>query len=138
MTVRRVVIVGGVAGGMSAATRLRRLDEDVEVVVLERSGNVSFANCGLPYYVVGVIEDEDDLEIAATRARRSSTAEPKRGGPRFIQFLRASWAELQRVQWPDRRQVAQATAVVIGFVAIAGAYLGAADWVANQIVKAIL
>lgn len=57
----RVVIVGGVAGGMSAATRLRRLDADVEIVVLERSGHVSYANCGLPYYVGGVIEDESDL-----------------------------------------------------------------------------
>ena len=58
---RRVVIVGGVAGGMSAATRLRRLDESAEIVVLERSGHVSYANCGLPYFVGGVIEDEDDL-----------------------------------------------------------------------------
>ena len=58
---RRVVIVGGVAGGMSAATRLRRLDEDASIVVLERSGHVSYANCGLPYFVGGVIEDEDDL-----------------------------------------------------------------------------
>lgn len=58
---RRVVIVGGVAGGMSAATRLRRLDERAEIVVLERSGHVSYANCGLPYFVGGVIEDEDDL-----------------------------------------------------------------------------
>jgi NADPH-dependent 2,4-dienoyl-CoA reductase/sulfur reductase-like enzyme/rhodanese-related sulfurtransferase len=57
----RVVIVGGVAGGMSAATRLRRLDADAEIVVLERSGHVSYANCGLPYYVGGVIEDESDL-----------------------------------------------------------------------------
>ena len=57
----RVVIVGGVAGGMSAATRLRRLDTEVEIVVLERSGHVSYANCGLPYYVGGVIEDEADL-----------------------------------------------------------------------------
>lgn len=57
----RVVIVGGVAGGMSAATRLRRLDTDVEIVVLERSGHVSYANCGLPYFVGGVIEDEADL-----------------------------------------------------------------------------
>jgi NADPH-dependent 2,4-dienoyl-CoA reductase/sulfur reductase-like enzyme/rhodanese-related sulfurtransferase len=57
----RVVIVGGVAGSMSAATRLRRLDADVEIVVLERSGHVSYANCGLPYYVGGVIEDEADL-----------------------------------------------------------------------------
>ena len=58
---RRIVIVGGVAGGMSAATRLRRLDERAEITVLERSGHVSFANCGLPYHVGGVIEDRADL-----------------------------------------------------------------------------
>ena len=58
---RRVVIVGGVAGGMSAATRLRRLESDAEIVVIERSGHVSYANCGLPYFVGGVIEDEEDL-----------------------------------------------------------------------------
>ena len=56
-----MVIVGGVAGGMSAATRLRRLDESASITVLERSGHVSYANCGLPYFVGGVIEDEDDL-----------------------------------------------------------------------------
>ena len=56
-----MVIVGGVAGGMSAATRLRRLDESVAITVFERSGHVSYANCGLPYYVGGIIEDEDDL-----------------------------------------------------------------------------
>ena len=58
---RRVVIVGGVAGGMSAAARLRRLDPVATITVLERSGNVSFANCGLPYFVGGLIEAEDDL-----------------------------------------------------------------------------
>ena len=58
---KKVVIVGGVAGGMSAATRLRRLDARAEIVVLERSGHVSYANCGLPYYVGGVIEDESSL-----------------------------------------------------------------------------
>jgi preprotein translocase subunit SecE len=63
---------------------------------------------------------------------------PLRGGNRAIGFLRASWAELQRVQWPDRRQVTQATAVVLGFVAIAGAYLGLADFVAKEIVEFIL
>jgi preprotein translocase subunit SecE len=63
---------------------------------------------------------------------------PLRGGNRAIGFLRASWAELQRVQWPDRRQVFQATAVVLGFVAIAGLYLGAADTVAKEIVEFIL
>jgi NADPH-dependent 2,4-dienoyl-CoA reductase/sulfur reductase-like enzyme/rhodanese-related sulfurtransferase len=61
MTPRRVVIVGGVAGGMSTATRLRRLDEVATITVIERSGHVSYANCGLPYFVGGVIEDEDDL-----------------------------------------------------------------------------
>ena len=59
----RVVIVGGVAGGMSAATRLRRLDADASITVLERSGYVSFANCGLPYFVGGLIEEEEDLTL---------------------------------------------------------------------------
>jgi NADPH-dependent 2,4-dienoyl-CoA reductase/sulfur reductase-like enzyme/rhodanese-related sulfurtransferase len=57
----RIIIVGGVAGGMSAATRLRRLDANAEIIVLEKSGHVSYANCGLPYYVGGVIEEEKDL-----------------------------------------------------------------------------
>jgi NADPH-dependent 2,4-dienoyl-CoA reductase/sulfur reductase-like enzyme/rhodanese-related sulfurtransferase len=58
---KRYIIVGGVAGGMSAATRLRRLDNDVEIVVIEKSGFVSYANCGLPYYIGGVIAKEQDL-----------------------------------------------------------------------------
>jgi NADPH-dependent 2,4-dienoyl-CoA reductase/sulfur reductase-like enzyme/rhodanese-related sulfurtransferase len=57
----RIVIVGGVAGGMSAATRMRRLNADAEIIVLEKSGHVSYANCGLPYFVGGVIEEEDAL-----------------------------------------------------------------------------
>ena len=57
----KIIIVGGVAGGMSAATRLRRLSEDAEIIVVERSGHVSFANCGLPYHVGGVIEDRSAL-----------------------------------------------------------------------------
>lgn len=59
--VRRVVVVGGVAGGMSAATRLRRNDEDAQIVVLERGEHVSFANCGLPYHIGDVINDRADL-----------------------------------------------------------------------------
>ncbi|WP_147064792.1 FAD-dependent oxidoreductase [Terrabacter aerolatus] len=55
------IIIGGVAGGMSAATRLRRLDEDAHITVIERSGHVSFANCGLPYHVGGLIEDRESL-----------------------------------------------------------------------------
>ena len=56
-----IVIIGGVAGGMSAATRLRRLDNTAEIVVLEKSGYVAYANCGLPYFVGGVIEEEENL-----------------------------------------------------------------------------
>jgi preprotein translocase subunit SecE len=74
--------------------------------------------------------------VVAAEERPSGA--PLRGGNRVVGFLRASWAELQRVQWPDRRQVTQATAVVLGFVAIAGAYLGAADFVAKEIVELIL
>jgi NADPH-dependent 2,4-dienoyl-CoA reductase/sulfur reductase-like enzyme/rhodanese-related sulfurtransferase len=59
----RVVIIGGVAGGMSAATRLRRLDETAEIIVIERSEYVSYANCGLPYYVGGIIDDREALML---------------------------------------------------------------------------
>jgi preprotein translocase subunit SecE len=93
------------------------------------------------------LEDHDDdaLEPAAaaqvgTPSREGAVpGQPtKRGASRFLAFVRASWAELQRVQWPDRRQVAQATAVVLGFVVIAGAYLGLADAVAQEIVDIII
>lgn len=59
----KVVIIGGVAGGATAAARLRRLDERAEIVVFERSGYVSYANCGLPYYIGGVIEDPGALTL---------------------------------------------------------------------------
>ncbi|MBQ7767368.1 MAG: FAD-dependent oxidoreductase [Oscillospiraceae bacterium] len=59
----KVVIVGGVAGGATAAARIRRLDENAEIVVFERSGYISYANCGLPYYIGGVIEDPEDLTL---------------------------------------------------------------------------
>lgn len=59
----KVIIVGGVAGGASAATRLRRLNEKAEIVIIERSGYVSYANCGLPYYIGGFIEDEEELTL---------------------------------------------------------------------------
>lgn len=59
----KVIIVGGVAGGMSAATRLRRLDEKAEIVILEKGPFVSFANCGLPYYVSGEIADKEALLV---------------------------------------------------------------------------
>ena len=59
----KVVIVGGVAGGATAAARIRRLDEGAEIVVFERSGFISYANCGLPYYIGGVIEDPGALTL---------------------------------------------------------------------------
>lgn len=59
----KVVIIGGVAGGATAAARLRRLDENAQIVMLERSGYVSYANCGLPYYVSGVITDQRKLTL---------------------------------------------------------------------------
>jgi preprotein translocase SecE subunit len=62
----------------------------------------------------------------------------KPAGFRVFNFFRACWAELQRVDWPDRRQVGQATAVVLGFVVVAGAFLGLADVVAQRIVDLIL
>jgi preprotein translocase SecE subunit len=98
-------------------------------------------------------EDEQDLAdapgdaeleraaLAGTPARSAAAvpgAPTTTGIARFTANLRASWAELQRVQWPDRSQVGQATAVVIGFVIVAGAYLGLADAVAKKIVDIIL
>jgi preprotein translocase SecE subunit len=88
--------------------------------------------------------DEDGLEPVEgeggvpLRAGGEHAAAAGRGGSRFFNFLKASWAELQRVQWPDRRQVGQATAVVLGFVLIAGAFLGLADYVASELVDLII
>ena len=59
----KVVVVGGVAGGASAAARLRRLDENAEIIILEKGGYISFANCGLPYYIGEVIKKRDDLVV---------------------------------------------------------------------------
>ena len=63
----KVIIVGGVAGGASCAARLRRLDEKAEILMVERGPYVSYANCGLPYHVGGVIEKESSLLVAKRR-----------------------------------------------------------------------
>ena len=78
----------------------------------------------------------DDGGERRVRPRRAGRASPS--GNRVIAFLRASWAELQRVQWPDRQQVAQATGVVLGFVVLTGVFLGVADYVAGKIINAII
>jgi len=59
----KIIIIGGVAGGATAAARIRRLDENAEIIIFERSGYISYANCGLPYYIGGVIEDKEDLTL---------------------------------------------------------------------------
>ncbi|WP_449560087.1 FAD-dependent oxidoreductase [Listeria fleischmannii] len=68
---KKIIIVGGVAGGMSAATRLRRLNEEAEIIVLEKGPFVSFANCGLPYYVSGEISEKDSLLIQTPEALKA-------------------------------------------------------------------
>src|SRR6185437_7304974 len=65
---KKVLIVGGVAGGASAAARLRRLDEDVHIVMFERDPYISFANCGLPYYIGGSIQDRSKLLVQTPEA----------------------------------------------------------------------
>ncbi len=113
------------------------------------SGQVDEFEAGI---VSGAEGEEADPAAEAELARQADAALPAgvapaaapvatksaRGPAAFPGFLRASWAELQRVQWPDRRQVGQATGVVLGFVIIAGAYLGLADAFAQRLVDAIL
>ena len=77
-------------------------------------------------------EDTEEHEVERRTGPRKSIF------GRSADFLRASWNELKRVQWPDRRQVGQGTAVTVGFVIVAGAYLGALDAIWNPIIQAIL
>ena len=87
-------------------------------------------------------EPGEEAAIRPSRRRRgdptAGAEAPRRGGNRFVNFLRACVVELGRVQWPDRRAVTQATGVVLGFVVIAGAYLGLLDAVWSRVVDAIL
>ncbi len=68
---KKVIIVGGVAGGATAAARLRRLDESLEIILFERGSYISFANCGLPYYIGGTIKDRDALLVQTPESMRS-------------------------------------------------------------------
>jgi preprotein translocase SecE subunit len=99
---------------------------------------------------LGPFEGDPVTSTDAAAAAFGETARPLRSnerpqrderasqGARVIGFLRGCWAELQRVQWPDRQQVVQATGVVLGFVVVAAVFLGIADEVSQQIVNAIL
>ena len=66
----RVLIIGGVAGGATAAARLRRLDEKAEIIIFEKGEYVSFANCGLPYHISGAIPDREDLLLQTPESFR--------------------------------------------------------------------
>jgi NADPH-dependent 2,4-dienoyl-CoA reductase/sulfur reductase-like enzyme/rhodanese-related sulfurtransferase len=68
----KIVVIGGVAAGMSSAARARRLDERAQIVVLERSAHVSFANCGLPYHIGGAIKERDDLLLQTPQSLKAS------------------------------------------------------------------
>jgi preprotein translocase subunit SecE len=100
--------------------------------------------------------DEEDFEVDqeelaeaeeayAPKGRRGDRGAPAPGAPtqatglaRVVAFLRACWAELQRVQWPDRRQTTQLTAIVLIFIIIVGFYLGVLDWVVSNLVQEII
>jgi preprotein translocase subunit SecE len=83
-------------------------------------------------------EDVPEEDLTAYGAKRRSDAEKHKDRPRFVQFLVAVWAELQRVQWPDREALTTLTGVVLGFVLIAGGYLGLLDAVASRVIQAII
>ncbi len=86
----KVVIVGGVAGGMSAATRLRRLREDAEIVVFEQGPHVSYANCGLPYHIGEVIEKEQDLLLQTPQSLHARFRLDVRVNSRVVSIDRAN------------------------------------------------
>ncbi len=129
-------------------------DQDVEADADEELELEAVAESGASPQVAGDDELEYELESTPTRggdgdgtgrgrAEVGAAAAPtpgRRGNifSRLIGFLRGSWAELQRVQWPDRRQVIQATGVVIGFVIVAGVFLGLADTLSQHIVSYVL
>jgi NADPH-dependent 2,4-dienoyl-CoA reductase/sulfur reductase-like enzyme/rhodanese-related sulfurtransferase len=88
---KRILIVGGVAGGASCAARLRRLDENAEIFIFERGGDVSFANCGLPYYLGGVIADRKHLFVATPERFRD-----------FFNVEVRTWHEVRRIDRAGR------------------------------------
>jgi preprotein translocase SecE subunit len=91
---------------------------------------------------VAFADGDDDLDAASQAFGKADPVVAAElapsSGNRVIGFLRASWAELQRVQWPDRQQVAQATGVVLGFVVVTGIFLGVADYLAGKLINFII
>jgi preprotein translocase subunit SecE len=127
----------GRADSEDVAPPLRHAAPDAELAEAQLAlGRPELADAG------DAVEAEAEAEAALPAAARgASVAVPQPGAglvERLVAFLQGSWRELQRVQWPDRRQVMQATGVVVGFVIVAGVYLGVADWAAQKIVTFIL
>lgn len=90
MKVRKLVIVGGVAGGASAAAKARRCSEEVEIIMYEKGPDISYANCGLPYYLSGVIKKREDLLITSAEFFRRRFQVDARTGREVIQIDRNS------------------------------------------------
>ncbi len=122
--------------------RLGQLDEDQPAIDEEEPEEVGGRGGGRGMSIDGDFDGEGDgppggggeLAMPSGAAAQPRTVP----GNRLIGFLQGSWRELQRVQWPDRRQVMQATGVVIGFVIVAGVWLGVSDWVAGKVVSFII
>ena len=114
----KVIIVGGVAGGASCAARLRRLDEKAEILMVEKGPYVSYANCGLPYHLSGVIAKESSL-LVATRAGvpqpvRGRGADGLRGGRRSRRSEKTVELQGSRDRRGDHRALRQARALAGG------------------------
>jgi NADPH-dependent 2,4-dienoyl-CoA reductase/sulfur reductase-like enzyme/rhodanese-related sulfurtransferase len=124
---RRIVVVGGVAGGASAAARARRLDETAEIILLERGPNVSFANCGIPYYVGGEITDRWRLLVATPERFREWFNVDVRTGHEVVSIdpaartLRVRHAGGEDVLAWDRLVLAPGAAPVVPRIAGVGA-----------------
>jgi preprotein translocase subunit SecE len=123
------------AAGEAASRELEPDPDDDGLDDVEDSGGDDSDRRGRGRRGGGGGDDGEDPE-GLLPAGRAGPGSRRRNG--LIAFVQGSWRELQRVQWPDQRQVVQATGVVIGFVIVAGAYLGLADWVATKIVNFIL
>ncbi len=130
----------GLGGSTATPDPIKHAMPDVDEARLAESGAVE---SDTP--VEGVYEDElhddDEVEgdlVPAGRSARSREEHPRKRRGRLLTFLRHCVDELRRVQWPDRRQVGQGTAVTLGFVVIAGAYLGLLDAIWKPLIQAIL
>jgi preprotein translocase SecE subunit len=135
-----------------AAPDVELADAQIALGRMQADGDAPVLPADDDYDQSRALSDEEFEEAAATAdeapaarsgrelaaAESGTPARRSYPGHRLVNFLQGSWRELQRVQWPDRRQVVQATGVVIGFVIVAGVYLGIADTLATKIVNFLL